>query len=106
MSNLQEGRRLKEDDLVGLTGGTELAEVPLDGGDVGDKRVYNFRPGFVQCGIPDGGREGLGVERGGHLAEFVVFLTEDLVTLVVRDQVHLVDEIENLGVGRVLLKCV
>lgn len=112
----QEGGAFVQENLLGLDGLAQGAELLLDDGQVGDQVVNDARPGLVEGLVPDGRRKGLDVEVGarvagaGHVLQGLGRLdaheahavVEDGLLFVGHDEVHLVHEDKDLGRGRVL----
>lgn len=114
----QEGGAFIEEDLLGLDGLAQGAELLLDDGQVGDQVVYDAGPGLVQRLVPDGGGKGLDVEGlsgggadgSGDILESLArldahethALVEDGLLLVRHDQVHLMHEDKHLSGGGIL----
>ena len=113
----EERGALVQQDLLRLDGGAEAPELLLDDSEVGDQVVDDGGPGFVERLVPDGSGKWLDLEAlrgmasdGGHVLEGfgrlglskTHALVEDLLALGAHDEIHLVDENEDLGGGRVL----
>ncbi len=102
MRDHQEGTLLKQDDFICSNRATEPLQRRLKLVDVGQEDADDLGPGLVKCFVPDRGTEALRLVfevLGGGLHDATHLLVEHLVTQVLPDQVHLVDQHENLGVG-------
>lgn len=102
----EEGGLLKQHHLVGAADLAEALQLVLQRLDVGDELVDDAGPGLVERLVPDGGLEERHLE--GESAGRVALnqrapLLEDRLAVLLRHQVHLVDQHEELRVGRVLV---
>ena len=104
IGNDEEGCALEEDELIGLADLAQLLQVRLQVAAVGDERVHHLRPRAVEGLVPDARLEAgdLETKRLGQAHQLALALREDLVALLLRDQVHLVHQAEDLGRLRVL----
>lgn len=99
----QESALLEQDNLVGSDGRAESLQTQLQLIDVWKQDADNLRPSFVECLIPNRRPEALSfvlevVWGGLHDAHH--FFVEHLITHVLSDQVHFVNENEDFGILR------
>mmetsp|Transcript_15183 Transcript_15183/g.34981 ORF Transcript_15183/g.34981 Transcript_15183/m.34981 type:complete len:338 (-) Transcript_15183:133-1146(-) len=106
LRNDQKGGPLKEYHLVGVADPTKLVEVGLQQSNVGNQIGDNLRPRLVERLVPDGCPKALKVlhpaRQTGFLDELLAVLQNGLPILL-RHQIHLVDEQKDPGVRGVLL---
>ena len=102
MRDHQEGTSLEEHHLIGLNGLTEQLQTLLKLFNVGQENTNNLGPCLVESLVPNAGLEALSfvLKVSGCLFEDLLALVlEHLVSFMLQDQVHLVNETEDLCLG-------
>ena len=121
VGNHKERRLLEQHDFVSAARAAELAQVGLQRLHVGQQDVHDVGPSLIgkaaarartwlrthiKAGhgaylverlVPDGGFEARHVERAGGVENLLTALLEDLLALGLGEQVHLVNQAEDLG---------
>lgn len=100
----EEGGTLEENDFFRLGECREDPEEFFDLGEVGNKLVHDAGPGFVEGLVPDGGGEGVDVETLGAISDQLGALVVQAAAVLGLDEVHLVDEDEDVRRGAVFLE--
>lgn len=102
MRDHQESGPFEKKHLVRFDDLRKVAQVALELLHVRDQLVNNAGPGFVQRLVPDRRPEARAGKRTGQSLQVLLALFEYQIPLILLDQVHLVHETEDLGIGRVL----
>ena len=109
MRNHQEGTALEQHHLISLNGLTEQLQTQLQLFDVRQENADDLRPSLVESFVPDAGLEALSfvLKVGGCLFEDLLTLVlEHCVSLILQDQVHLVNETEDLSLCGKFSQCI
>ena len=109
MRDHQKCAPLKKHHLISLDGLTEQLKTLLQLFNVGQEDTDDLRPCLVESLIPDAGLEALSFVfkvRGCLFEDLLALVLEHLVSFMLQDQVHLVNETEDLCLGRKFSKCI
>ena len=105
--NFKESCRLKQNYFISIASFAKAFEVAFNDVDVRDQWVHDRRPCLIESCIPDRCSKvcDLETERSREVTQLILLLFEDTLSLIFRNQIHLMDQAEHCSTWAERLQC-